>query len=142
MIMTNGESTDMTSDDRPGTGDASLPPGLTDTDGTVGLPFRMEHYSPDARGGSYVLPPAAVLAGAPATLEAFWDELKPGASSPFDQHDAVELWFIASGRGTLELNGERHDLTPGQAVVIPSRATHQVWCTGDEPLVTFSLAWS
>ncbi|MCM0673471.1 cupin domain-containing protein [Micromonospora phytophila] len=132
----------MTSADQLAIGETALPPGLTDTDGSVRLSFRMEHQSPDARGGSYVLPPTAVLAGAPASLEAFWDELKPGASSPFDQHDAVELWFISSGRGRLELNGERRDLAPGQVVVIPSRATHQVWCTGDEPLVTFSLAWS
>jgi mannose-6-phosphate isomerase-like protein (cupin superfamily) len=97
--------------------------------------------SEEALGGQYFLPSVEVLRGAPATLEAWWDELSPGASSGLDEHDACELWYIASGGGILTIDEEQLELSTGMCVFIPSRAVHRVTCTGDRSLVTFSITW-
>ncbi|WP_433607296.1 cupin domain-containing protein [Dactylosporangium sp. CA-139114] len=123
----------------PNTHGARLSAAPTEANAAPLLHFALGYRQADAQGGTYTFPAGART---PEALEAFWDELLPGACSPRDQHDAVELWFIAAGRGRLVLDGAEHDLAPGAAVLIPSQAVHQVWCVGDEPLVTYSLAWA
>lgn len=43
-----------------------------------------------------------------------------------------EFYFILEGRGTMEIDGETHQVSPGDAILIPPGAWHQI--TATEPL--------
>lgn len=40
-------------------------------------------------------------------------------------HDDDEVYVVLAGRGTLEVEGERYDLTEGDSVFVPAGAAHQ-----------------
>ncbi len=59
--------------------------------------------------------------------------LAPGQSTQRHNHGvSEEIYFVLEGRGAMELDGERSDVGPGDAVLIPPRAWHQI--TAREPL--------
>jgi mannose-6-phosphate isomerase-like protein (cupin superfamily) len=69
--------------------------------------------------------------------------LRPGVSSPLDQHEAQELWFVAAGRGCLTRGGtHRIELTAGDIIELGARLTHTLCNTGSDELVVFSVWWS
>ena len=47
---------------------------------------------------------------------------------------AEEIYFVLSGRGLMEVDGETAEMHPGDAVAILSGAKHQIRNTGDEEL--------
>lgn len=47
---------------------------------------------------------------------------------------AEEVYFVLSGRGLMEVDGETAELHPGDSVAIPSGAKHQISNSGDEEL--------
>ena len=54
-------------------------------------------------------------------------------------HDRDELYVVLSGRGTLEVEGSRIDLTEGEAAFVPARADHHfVGYEGLSVLVIFA----
>jgi mannose-6-phosphate isomerase-like protein (cupin superfamily) len=64
---------------------------------------------------------------AEATLEA-------GAGTERHYHGrSEEIYFVLEGSGTMELDGERRELGPGDAVLIPAGAWHQIEA-GSTPL--------
>jgi mannose-6-phosphate isomerase-like protein (cupin superfamily) len=40
-------------------------------------------------------------------------------------HDDDEVYIVLEGRGTLDVEGERYDLTQGDSVFVPAGANHQ-----------------
>ena len=48
--------------------------------------------------------------------------------------DSEELYYVLAGAGEIELDGERAPLRPGDAVLIPPRAWHQIHAVGDGTL--------
>ncbi|MFZ4484501.1 MAG: cupin domain-containing protein [Chthoniobacterales bacterium] len=42
-----------------------------------------------------------------------------------------ELYFILTGTGRMELDGESADVGPGDAILIPAGAWHQITATAD-----------
>jgi mannose-6-phosphate isomerase-like protein (cupin superfamily) len=61
---------------------------------------------------------------AEATLEA-------GAGTERHYHGrSEEIYFVLEGSGTMELDGERRALGPGDAVLIPAGAWHQIQAGG------------
>ncbi len=40
-------------------------------------------------------------------------------------HDDDEVYVVLEGRGTLEVEGDRYDLTEGDSVFVPAGAEHQ-----------------
>ena len=40
-------------------------------------------------------------------------------------HDDDEVYVVLEGRGTLDVEGERYDLTEGDSVFVPAGANHQ-----------------
>jgi mannose-6-phosphate isomerase-like protein (cupin superfamily) len=40
-------------------------------------------------------------------------------------HDDDEVYVVLEGRGTLDVEGERYDLTEGDSVFVPAGAEHQ-----------------
>lgn len=60
--------------------------------------------------------------------------LEPGATTQrhFHRH-SEEIYFILDGTGEMELDGERRPVAPGDAVLIPPGARHQI-TAGDSTL--------
>ncbi len=56
--------------------------------------------------------------------------LPPGAGTDRHYHKlSEEFYFLLEGTGTMEINGETRVVTPGDAVLIPSGAWHQITAT-------------
>jgi mannose-6-phosphate isomerase-like protein (cupin superfamily) len=53
--------------------------------------------------------------------------LEPGATTERHYHRRTEeIYFVLEGNGEMELEGERRELQPGDAVLIPPGAWHQI----------------
>jgi mannose-6-phosphate isomerase-like protein (cupin superfamily) len=62
----------------------------------------------------------------------------PGRSLPRGEAGRDELLYVASGRGTLELDGEPHDLEPDSGVYVRAGETYAVDAAGPEDLLIVS----
>jgi mannose-6-phosphate isomerase len=62
--------------------------------------------------------------------------VQPGKRLSYQRHSRrAEHWFVVEGWAGVTLDGERHDLGPGEAIDIPRGAAHRVENPGDVPLV-------
>jgi mannose-6-phosphate isomerase-like protein (cupin superfamily) len=60
----------------------------------------------------------------------------PGGATQAHFHRVTEeLYFFTGGRGRLRVGDEEREVGPGDCVVIPPGAEHELWNTGEEPLV-------
>ncbi len=87
------------------------------------------------RDGSIIrelLGPATIPAQNQSLAEA---RLAAGQSTERHYHRvAEEIYLITSGAGRMELDGEVADVEPGDAILIPPGAWHQITATGDGEL--------
>lgn len=61
--------------------------------------------------------------------------LPAGGSTQRHYHRASEeIYFILEGEGIMDLDGEHQKVGPGDAVLIPPRAWHQISTEGEEAL--------
>lgn len=63
--------------------------------------------------------------------------LEPGASEGMHTHHdppLEELYLVSSGTATLTLDGEVHQLGPGDAMLSPAGTDHNLVNTGEDPL--------
>ena len=61
---------------------------------------------------------------------------QPGQVAAAHAHaDMHEVFFVEAGRGTIEIDGEPHALTPGVCVAVAPNESHEVTNTGTETLV-------
>lgn len=63
---------------------------------------------------------------------------EPGRSHPRRLEDVQEIMYTTSGRGSLTLAGESHELEPGTAAYITAGETYEVENPGPETLVIVS----
>lgn len=61
-------------------------------------------------------------------------EIDPGQHSPLHRHNCEEVYYCISGRGEVEVDGERHPLRSGDCAYNAPGAVHRVWNTGEEAL--------
>jgi mannose-6-phosphate isomerase-like protein (cupin superfamily) len=53
--------------------------------------------------------------------------LPPGGATQRHYHRiSEEFYYILEGRGTMEINGEAREVGPGDAILIPAGAWHQI----------------
>jgi mannose-6-phosphate isomerase-like protein (cupin superfamily) len=53
--------------------------------------------------------------------------LEPGQASERHYHARTEeIYFLLEGEGEMEVDGERRHVSPGDAVLIPAGARHQI----------------
>ena len=45
-----------------------------------------------------------------------------------------EIYFLLEGTGLMEIDGETSSVAPGEAILIPAGAWHQITATSDSPL--------
>lgn len=61
--------------------------------------------------------------------------LPPGGSTQRHYHRASEeIYFLLEGTGRMELDGALRDVGPGDAVLIPAGAWHQITAASGQPL--------
>jgi mannose-6-phosphate isomerase-like protein (cupin superfamily) len=62
--------------------------------------------------------------------------LHPGQSTQKHYHPkAEEIYYLLSGTGLMEWEGEKRQAVPGDAIAIPPGSAHQITNNGSEPLV-------
>ena len=67
-------------------------------------------------------------------------EVKPGEEVDFHTHiGESETFFILSGKGIYNDNGEKVEVTPGMVTFTPSGQGHSIKNTGDEMLSFIAL---
>jgi mannose-6-phosphate isomerase-like protein (cupin superfamily) len=58
-------------------------------------------------------------------------ELEPGQETKRHYHARTEeLYVVLEGTGEMEVNGERAGVGPGDAILVPPRARHQIRAGG------------
>lgn len=57
----------------------------------------------------------------------------PGGTNPPHSHDLEEVMHILEGTVTVTVEGQIRTLCPGDTLIVPSRALHQIVNTGDQP---------
>ena len=60
-------------------------------------------------------------------------------SEPHAHEKEDQVYIIQSGRGTIEIDGERRDVGPGDLVYIPRGARHYLESLDDQPMTFYSL---
>lgn len=66
--------------------------------------------------------------------------VRPGVVTQLHRLDGVsERYILRKGRGTLELDGVRHELTAGDQAVIPAGASQRIENTGPGDLEFYCL---
>lgn len=62
-----------------------------------------------------------------------WVGFDPGGRAGLHTHTHTEeIWFFLRGTAVIELDGERHDVSPGSIVLTPLHSRHALWNTGDD----------
>src|ERR1700753_88574 len=73
--------------------------------------------------------PARAQSLAEATVE-------PGAATAEHYHPrSEEIYYFTAGSGRMRLGSEEAEVGSGGCVVIPPGTVHQLWNSGDQPLV-------
>lgn len=84
----------------------------------------------------------ATLAGSDHGLKqlSVWRQsMAPGGCTPPHTHPCEEVVLCEGGRGEVRIGDAVHAFASGQAMVLPAQVPHQIFNTGDEPLVTLAV---
>ncbi len=72
--------------------------------------------------------------GASQALSLGVAEIPPGATLARHRHVAPEIYYVLSGTGSVEVDGQDYPATVGSAIFIPGGATHSFTNTGAIPI--------
>ena len=76
------------------------------------------------------------LANAPVEKQSLAEASLP-TDAATDRHyhkESEEFYFILEGKGTMEIDGETQQVNPGDGILIPREAWHQLTADQGEPL--------
>jgi mannose-6-phosphate isomerase-like protein (cupin superfamily) len=60
----------------------------------------------------------------------------PGKSTEEHIHPvAEEIYYVLKGKGRIRIEGEVHDIRPGDGIALPPGKRHKIWNTGTSDLV-------
>lgn len=66
--------------------------------------------------------------------------LKPGEDIGMETHKTHDQFFrIEKGRGEVDINGTRHKVKSGSAIIVPAGATHNLTNIGNKALRLYTL---
>ncbi len=66
--------------------------------------------------------------------------LEPGQATERHHHRVTEeIYIVTKGSGELEVDGERHRVRPGEAVLIPPAAWHTLYNDGTSELTILCM---
>ena len=66
--------------------------------------------------------------------------INPGGCYPLHRHPVEEAYYILSGSGYLEVEGETYPFEAGDAVFIEANVIHQAFNSSDEEPLEFVFA--
>lgn len=68
------------------------------------------------------------LSNAPVQKQSLAEATIPagGATQRHWHRDSEEFYFLLEGHGTIEINGEEREVGPGDGILIPAGAWHQI----------------
>ena len=68
------------------------------------------------------------LSNAPVAMQSLAEATLPtGAATDRHYHQASEeFYYLLEGRGLMEIDGEEREVVPGDAILIPAGAWHQI----------------
>ena len=74
------------------------------------------------------------LSNAPVHNQSLAEATLPagGATQRHWHEESEEFYFLLEGRGVMEIDGVEREVGPGDAILIPAKARHQI--TATEPL--------
>ncbi|HKV75654.1 MAG TPA: cupin domain-containing protein [Gemmatimonadales bacterium] len=67
-------------------------------------------------------------------VSSYFVNAPPGRSPPLHRHPYDKIVFVQEGRGRWTINGEHHDVGPGDILVIKAGEIHTFVNTGESPL--------
>lgn len=71
----------------------------------------------------------------PNRLRIHISEAAPGGRMhPAHTHAGVEAFYVLEGRATVEWADERHELGPGEAIILDATTPHGIFNAGDAPV--------
>jgi len=70
----------------------------------------------------------------PVAMSSYFVDAPPGRSPPLHRHPYDKVVFVQEGRGRWTVNGEIHDVEPGDILVIKAGEIHTFINTGDVQL--------
>ena len=73
------------------------------------------------------------------SLSVWRQAMDPGQSTPPHTHACEEVVLCDAGRGEVHVAGVVHPFRAGQTLVLPAGVPHQIFNTGDEPLVSTAV---
>ncbi|MDJ1132886.1 cupin domain-containing protein [Streptomyces iconiensis] len=53
-------------------------------------------------------------------------DMQPGATGPLHAFDAEQVWTVVDGGATVELDGEKFTVAPGDTVVLPAAVPRRI----------------
>ena len=66
--------------------------------------------------------------------------VNPGKRISLQSHNfRAEHWFIVSGQGVAELDGEEIKVSPGDSIDVPTGSKHRISCAESIPLVLIEV---
>ncbi|MCZ7540686.1 MAG: cupin domain-containing protein [Anaerolineae bacterium] len=96
--------------------------------------------------GEIVYELAGAAAGGTGAHSVAQVRIPPGKASRLHYHPlAEESYVILEGSASIEVDGERATLRPGDAVAIPPTAVHRIWNAGETDLLFVAVcvpAWT
>lgn len=66
--------------------------------------------------------------------------IQPGGEIGAEVHEDRDQFFrVESGKGEVEIDGNRSDIKSDDAIIVPAGARHNIGNTGDKPLQLYTL---
>ena len=95
-----------------------------------------ERAEPFTTADGSTIRPLLDLGTAPVRNESLAEALlQPGEATQRHYHgDSEEIYYLVEGTGQMEIDGERARVAPGDAVLIPPGAWHQIRADTSGPL--------
>lgn len=96
--------------------------------------YQAAQAHPGAKPGEpSVTPLASPRTGTPGIEVNVVQATTTGPPASWHIHDFDQLFWVLEGTLTVEVAGERHDVTPGHLVVLQAGVPHRNWNEGDTP---------
>lgn len=86
----------------------------------------------ESPGGNATMPIATPPVGA-TEVSVIRQRQQPGDENPAHTHDREEVIIMIGGWVEISIDGERHQLGPGDAVILPPEVLHQLRNRGEDP---------
>jgi quercetin dioxygenase-like cupin family protein len=74
-----------------------------------------------------------------AHLSVWRQSMAPGACTPPHSHACEEIVMCEAGHGEIHIAGTPHTFGAGQTIVLPAGVPHQIFNTGEDPLVSLAV---